>query len=80
MQVVIVAYLNDRAFIPKHIDQIGHRLAQFIVATPALNAMMHRFAARITLQQHVPMGIGVQNPESGFEYLAGRNRVRSGRL
>ena len=44
------------------------------MTAPMLKAAMHRFVIRIALRQHVPLGTRIENPEHGFEDLAGRDR------
>jgi len=34
---------------------------------------MNRFVVRVTLRQHVPLGTRIEDPQDGFENLAGRD-------
>ena len=36
---------------------------------------IHRFVFWIALRQHMPLSTGIENPQNGFKYLAGGDRL-----
>jgi hypothetical protein len=71
--------LVHRSRLTQRIRQIGKDLAQHFLATPVLEASMHRLVVCVALRQRVPLRPGIEDPHHTVEYLAGRDRFATGR-
>jgi len=68
-----------RICITQCIGQIGQGITHYFILTPVLQTTVDYFAVRIALRLHLPLCARVENPEYGFEDIAGSNRLAPGR-
>lgn len=59
-----------RPFFTQRIRQLDEGLTQHLALAPLLELAMDRFVVGIALGQHVPLCVGVQNPEYRFQDVA----------
>ncbi len=70
---VALRFVN-RPLLTKPIGQVRERRSVDFAVAPPLIALMHGFVVRVVLREHVPLRIGVQDPQQRVQHLAGRNR------